>query len=152
MFAEIGLAISAVKAANEAIGALKEMAGHVTSVGQMGKDLTKLADAHEELEKEAADGDMEAFWALEDIKKKEYEIKQLFIYAGRPGLWQDYQTFIRNRKELKKKREEREKAKKLAKRKAIKDGLVVTAAILAACLTVGLGIWLLLAIVAMKGR
>ena len=152
MFAEIGLAISAVKAANEAIGALKEMAGHVTSVGQMGKDLTKLADAHEELEKEAADGDMEAFWALEDIRKKEYEIKQLFIYAGRPRLWEDYQTFIRNRKELKKKQQEREKARGLAKRKAIKDGLIVTAAVLAGCLVVGLGIWLLLAIIAVKGR
>lgn len=152
MFAEIGLAISAVKAANEAIGALKEMAGHVTSVGQMGKDLTKLADAHEELEKEAADGDMEAFWALEDIRKKEYEIKQLFIYAGRPRLWEDYQTFIRNRKELKKKQEEREKARRLAKRKAIKNGLIVTFAVLVGCLTVGLGIWLLLAIISMKGR
>ena len=152
MFAEIGLAISAVKAANEAIGALKEMAGHVTSVGQMGKDLTKLADAHEELEKEAADGDMEAFWALEDIRKKEYEIKQLFIYAGRPRLWEDYQTFIRNRKELKKKQEEREKARRLAKRKAIKNGMVITGAVLVGCLTVGLGVWLLLAIIAMKGR
>lgn len=152
MFAEIGLAISAVKAANEAISALKEMAGHVTSVGQMGKDLTKLADAHEQLEKEAADGDMSAFWALEDIRKKEYEIKQLFIYAGRPRLWEDYQTFIRNRKELKKKQEEREKARRLAKRKAIKDGLIITGAILVGCLTVGLGIWLLLAIISMKGR
>lgn len=152
MFAEIGLAISAVKAANEAIGALKEMAGHVTSVGQMGKDLTKLADAHEELEKEAANGDMEAFWALENIKKKEYEIKQMFIYAGRPGLWEDYQTFIRNRKEMKKKAAERERLKKLAKRKAIKDGLVVTGAVLVGCLAVGLGIWLLLAIISMKGR
>ena len=152
MFAEIGLAISAVKAANEAVSAILEMAGTVKSVGQMGKDLTKLADAHEELEKEAADGDMEAFWALEDIKKKEYEIKQLFIYAGRPGLWQDYQTFIRNRKELKKKQEEREKARRLAKRKAIKNGLVVTVAVLVGCLTVGLGIWLLLAIISMKGR
>lgn len=152
MFAEIGLAISAVKAANEAIGALKEMAGHVTSVGQMGKDLTKLADAHEELEKEAADGDMEAFWALENIRKKEYEIKQLFIYAGRPRLWDDYQTFLRNRKELRKKQKEREEAARKRKKKAIKDGLIVVGAILLACLTVGLGIWLLLAIVAMKGR
>lgn len=152
MFAEIGLAISAVKAANEAIGALKEMAGHVTSVGQMGKDLTKLADAHEELEKEAADGDMEAFWALENIRKKEYEIKQLFIYAGRPRLWDDYQTFLRNRKELRKKQQEREEAARKRKKKAIKDGLIVVGAILLACLTVGLGIWLLLAIVAMKGR
>ena len=145
-------AIAAIELANQAINGIKELAGHVTSVGQMGKHLTNLADAHEELEKDAAQGDMEAFWALEDIRKKEYEIKQLFIYAGRPGLWQDYQTFIRNRKELKKKQEEREKARRLAKRKAIKNGLVVTGAILVGCLAVGLGIWLLLAIISMKGR
>lgn len=145
-------AIAAIQLANEAIGAIKELAGHVTSVGQMGKDLTKLADAHEELEKDAANGDMEAFWALEDIKKQEYEIKQMFIYAGRAGLWDDYQTFIRNRKELRKKQEEREKAKRLAKKKAIKNGLIYTGVLLVACLTVGLGIWLLLALVAMKGR
>jgi hypothetical protein len=38
-------AIAAIKIANEAIGAIKEFAGHVSSVGEMGKDLTKLADA-----------------------------------------------------------------------------------------------------------
>lgn len=145
-------AIAAIELANQAINGIKELAGHVTSVGQMGKQLTQLADAHEELEKDAAKGDMEAFWALEDIKKKEYEIKQLFIYAGRAGLWDDYQTFIRNRKELRRKQEEREKAKKLAKRKAIKNGLIYGAVLLVGCLTVGLGIWLLLAVVAMKGR
>ena len=145
-------AIAAIELANQAINGIKELAGHVTSVGQMGKQLTQLADAHEELEKDAAKGDMEAFWALEDIKKKEYEIKQLFIYAGRAGLWDDYQTFIRNRKELRRKQEEREKVKRLAKRKDIKNGLIYGAVLLVGCITVGLGIWLLLAVVAMKGR
>ena len=142
-------ALAAIQLANEAIGAIKELAGHVTSVGQMGKDLTKLADAHEQLEKDAASGDMEAFWALEDIKKQEYEIKQMFIYAGRPGLWEDYQTFIRNRKELRKKEEERAKAKELAKKKAIKNGLMYSGVVLACGAVVGLGIWLLLAIIEM---
>ena len=145
-------AIAAIKIANEAIGAIKEFAGHVESVGQMGPQLTKLADAHEEIEKKAKEGDMEAFWALEDIKKKEYEIKQMFIYAGRAGLWDDYQTFIRNRKEMRKKQKAREEAKRLAKRKAIKSGLAYTSLILASCLVVGLGAWLLLAIIAAKGR
>jgi hypothetical protein len=36
-------AIAAIKIANEAIGAIKEFAGHVSSVGEMGKDLTKLS-------------------------------------------------------------------------------------------------------------
>ena len=145
-------AIAAIELANQAINGIKELAGHVTSVGQMGKQLTQLADAHEELERDAEKGNMEAFWALEDIKKKEYQIKQLFIYAGRPGLWEDYQTFIRKRKEMKRKAEEREKRKKLARRKAIKDGLIYTAAVLAGCLTVAGGIWLLLAIISLKGR
>ncbi|HAG28243.1 MAG TPA: hypothetical protein DCL39_02205 [Alteromonas macleodii] len=145
-------AIAAVELANQAINGIKELASHVTSVGQMGKQLTQLADAHDELEKESEQGSMEAFWALENIKKKEYEIKQLFIYAGRPGLWDDYQTFIRNRKEMKRKAAERERLKKLAKKKAIKDGLLYTAVVLTGCLVVAGGIWLLLAIIAMKGR
>tara|TARA_B100001093_G_C26575288_1_gene904756 strand:+ start:272 stop:721 length:450 start_codon:yes stop_codon:yes gene_type:complete len=145
-------AIAAIELANQAINGIKELAGHVTSVGQMGKQLTQLADAHEELERDADAGNMSAFWALEDIKKKEYDIKQLFIYAGRPGLWDDYQTFIRNRKEMKKKAVEREKARKLAKKKAVKNGLIYTAVVLAGCLTVAGGIWLLLTIIAMKGR
>lgn len=117
-------AIAAIKIANEAIGAIKEFAGHVESVGAMGKDLTKLADAKDELQKSAADGDMEAFWALEDIKKHEAEVKQMFIYAGRPGLWTDYCTFIENRKKLRENERKREEAKRLAKRKAIKNGLL----------------------------
>ena len=145
-------AIAAIELANQAINGIKELAGHVTSVGQMGKQLTQLADAHEELERDAEKGNMEAFWALEDIKKKEYQIKQLFIYAGRPGLWEDYQTFIRNRKEMKKKAAEREEAARKRKKKAIKDGLIYTTAVLAGCLAVAGGIWLLLAIIAMKGR
>lgn len=63
-------AIAAIELANQAINGIKELAGHVTSVGQMGKQLTQLADAHEELERDAEKGNMEAFWALEDIKKK----------------------------------------------------------------------------------
>jgi predicted ATP-dependent protease len=145
-------AIAAVELANQAINGIKELASHVTSVGQMGKQLTQLADAHDQLEKESEQGSMEAFWALENIKKKEYEIKQLFIYAGRPGLWEDYQKFIRNRKEMKRKAAERERLKKLAKKRAIKNGLIYTTAVLAGCLAVAGGIWLLLAIIAMKGR
>jgi SNF family Na+-dependent transporter len=31
--------------------------------------------------------------ALEQIKEKENELKQIMIYVGRPGLWQDWQQF-----------------------------------------------------------
>ena len=156
MFAEIGLAVSAVKAADEAITSIKNLCTNIheiKSVGScLGRDLTKLSDAREELEKEAEKGDSQAFWALEDIRRREQEIKTLMIFGGRASLWEDYTTFLRNRKEMREKARKRELARKLAKRKAIKDGLVVLFAIVIGCLTVGLGIWLLLAIIAMKGR
>jgi hypothetical protein len=114
-------AIAAIKIANEAIGAIKEFAGHVSSVGEMGKDLTKLADAKDDIEKAAKDGDMEAFWALENIKRHEAEVKQQFIYAGRAGLWDDYCKFIANRKQLRENERKRAEAKKLAKKKAIQN-------------------------------
>jgi len=145
-------AIAAIKIANEAIGAIKEFAGHVESVGQMGKDLTKLADAKDDLEKSAADGDMEAFWALEDIKRHEAEVKNMFIYQGRPGLWDDYCKFIANRKELRRKAAEREKAKKLARKKAIKDGLIVTAGLLGGITVIGVAGLLIYWLVSLKGR
>ena len=116
--------IAAVKIANEAIGAIKEFAGHIQSVGEMGPQLTKLADAKEAIEKKAKDGDMECFFELEKIRQREAEIKQMFIYQGRAGLWDDYCKFIENRKMMKRKAIEREKAKKLARQKAIKNGLL----------------------------
>jgi len=124
-------AIAAIKIANEAIGAIKEFAGHCESVGQMGKDLTKLADAKDELEKSAKDGDMDAFWALEDIKRHEAEVKNMFIYAGRPGLWDDYCKFIANRKMMRENEKKRADAKRLARKKAIQNGLLVTGVLIA---------------------
>ena len=130
-------AIAAIKIANEAIGAIKEFAGHCQSVGEMGRDLTKLADAKEELEKSAAEGDMDAFWTLEDIKRQETEIKNMFIYQGRPGLWDDYCKFIANRKMMRENEKKRVEAKRVAKRKAIKNGLLITGISFAVLTAVG---------------
>jgi len=145
-------AIAAIKIANEAIGAIKEFAGHVNSVGEMGKDLTKLADAKEELQKSAADGDMEAFWALEDIKRHEAEVKRQFIYAGRPGLWDDYCTFIANRKQMRENERKRAEAKRLAKKKALKNALTYGAVGLFTLGIVGGAVALLLWLISLKGK
>ena len=144
-------AIAAIKIANEAIGAIKEFAGHCQSVGEMGKDLTKLADAKEELQKSAADGDMEAFWALEDIKRSEEEVKRQFIYAGRPRLWEDYCTFIANRKQMRENERKRAEAKKLARKKAIQNGFLYVAIGIAVLGVVGGAVALLLWIISLKG-
>jgi ethanolamine utilization microcompartment shell protein EutS len=145
-------AIAAVKIANEAIGAIKEFAGHIQSVGEMGPQLTKLADAKEELEKKAKDGSMEHFFELEKIKQKEAEIKQLFIYSGRPGLWEDYQKFLANRKQLKENERKRIEQAKARKKRLIKEwsiGIAVTLAVLSA---VGICAYFLYWLIATKGQ
>jgi len=145
-------AIAAIKIANEAIGAIKEFAGHIQSVGEMGPQLTKLADAKEQIEKDAKAGDMEAFFELEKIRNKEAEIKQMFIYQGRAGLWDDYQKFMQNRKQLKENERKRIAEAKKRRQKQIKDwsiGIGVTLAVLSA---VGLIGYIFYWIVTTKGK
>ena len=145
-------AIAAIKIANEAIGAIKEFAGHIQSVGEMGPQLTNLADAKEQIEKDAKAGDMEAFFELEKIRNKEAEVKQKFIYQGRAGLWDDYQKFMNNRKQLKENERKRTAEAKKRRQKQIKDwsiGIGVTLAVLSA---VGLIGYIFYWIVTTKGK
>ena len=145
-------AIAAIKIANEAIGAIKEFAGHVQSVGEMGPQLTKLADAKEEIEKKAKDGDMNCFFELEKIRAREAEIKQMFIYNGRAGLWDDYCKFIANRKQMRENERKRAEAKRLAKKKAIQNGFLYLAIGIAVLGVVGGAVALLLWIISLKGK
>ena len=94
---------------------------------------------------------MDAFWTLEDIKRQETEIKNMFIYAGRPGLWNDYCTFIANRKEMRRKAKEREAAKRLARKKAIQNGFLYVAVGIAVLGIVGGAVALLLYLISHKG-
>ena len=76
----------------------------------------------------------------------------MFIYAGRPGLWEDYQKFIKNRKKLKENARKREEAKKARRKKLVKEwsiGIAVTGAALSA---IGLGVYILYWIISTKGK
>ena len=145
-------AIAAIKIANEAIGAIKEFAGHIQSVGEMGPQLTKLADAKEQIEKDAKAGDMEAFFELEKIRNKEAEIKQMFIYQGRAGLWDDYQKFMQNRKQLKENERKRIAEAKKRRQKQIKDWSIGIGVALAVLSAVGFIGYIFYWIVTTKGK
>jgi len=145
-------AIAAIKIANEAIGAIKEFAGHIQSVGEMGPQLTKLADAKEEIEKKAKEGSMEHFFELEKIKQQEAEIKQLFIYSGRAGLWDDYCKFIANRKQLKENERKRIAEAKARRQKQIKEWVIGIGVSLAVLSAVGLIGYIFYWIVTTKGN
>ena len=94
---------------------------------------------------------MNAFFALEKIRAQESEIKQLFIYSGRAGLWDDYQKFIANRKQLRENEKKREQARKLAKKKAVKNALLYGAAGILILGAVGLAVAFVFWLISLKG-
>ena len=93
--------LAELAAANAAFGVIKSFISNGKDLASCGKQISDFVFAKEKIEKEVskqkakgiAGGDLEEFMALEKIKQQEEELKQIMIYVGRPGLWQDWQKF-----------------------------------------------------------
>ena len=93
--------LAELAAANAAFGVIKSFISNGKELASCGKQISDFVFAKEEIERKAkkqrAKGvrtnDLEEFMALEELKQKEEELKQIMIYAGRPGLWADWQKF-----------------------------------------------------------
>ena len=93
--------LAELAAANAAFGVIKSFISNGKELASCGKQISDFVFAKEQIEKKAkkqrAKGvrtnELEEFMALEKIKQQEEELKQIMIYVGRPGLWQDWQKF-----------------------------------------------------------
>ena len=93
--------LAELAAANAAFGVIKSFVSNGKELASCGKQISDFVFAKEKIEKEVnkqkakgiAGGDLEEFMALEELKQKEEELKQIMIYVGRPGLWADWQRF-----------------------------------------------------------
>jgi hypothetical protein len=138
-------------AANAAFAVIKEAVQNSGDLMAAGESLFKFFDSKAELQKKAQSsngsdrGDLEAFMALEQLKKQEEELKEMMIYQGRAGLWTDWLKF---QLEAKKKREAAERERVLKRQRLIdriKDiGMIVLAVVLLGGLglIIGAAIWL----------
>jgi len=108
--------------ANACFATIKEAVAHSGDLMAAGDALFKFFDSKAELQKKAKSsngsdrGDLEAFMALEQIKKQEEELKEMMIYQGRAGLWTDWLKF---QLDAKKKREAVEREKVLKRQRII---------------------------------
>ena len=66
----------------------------------------------------AARSDMEEFMALEQLNAQETELRERMIYAGRPGLWDDWVKF--QAQAARRRREDKEAAGRAAARRSKK--------------------------------
>jgi len=92
MLAELAIATAAFKTVKSFISEGKELY-------DMGDQLLSYFDAKHKLQKEVNNSnksdksDLEEFLALEKIKAQEDELRELMIYTGRAGMWQDWLKF-----------------------------------------------------------
>ena len=93
--------LAELAAANAAFGVIKSFISNGKELASCGKQISDFVFAKEQIEKKASkkkakglgSADLEEFMALEKIKEQEKQLKEIMIYAGRPGLWQDWQRF-----------------------------------------------------------
>ena len=144
MLAELALCSAAFNTVKEFIQNGKEL-------HQMGEGIIKYFDAKSALEKKVNKtsgdkSDLEEFLALEQIKAQEDELRELMIYTGRAGMWQDWLKFQSEAAQRRKEAELqaiRDKAKRDAK---IYEWFEMSIAGILVILCVGIVIWVVTAI------
>ena len=89
--------LAELAAANAAFAVIKTAVQNGKDIAAAGSAIANFVGAKEDLQKKASKkgggSDLEEFMALEKIREQEEQLKQLMIYAGRPGLWGDWQRF-----------------------------------------------------------
>ena len=135
--------LAEIAAANAAFGILKTAISNGKEIADAASSVAQFVGAKESLQRKAqkkgGGSDLEEFLALEKIRQQEDELKQIMIYAGRPGLWHDWQKFQAKARVA---RREAEIAAAEKRRKII-DGTII-AAFVAGCLAVITGLVVLI--------
>tara|TARA_R100000149_G_C5777766_1_gene75149 strand:+ start:40 stop:471 length:432 start_codon:yes stop_codon:yes gene_type:complete len=89
--------LAELAAANAAFAVIKQAVANGKEIAAAGNAIASFVGAKEKLERKAQQkgggSDLEEFLALEKIKEQEKQLKELMIYTGRPGLWNDWQRF-----------------------------------------------------------
>jgi hypothetical protein len=133
--------------ANAAFGVIKETIANGGDIMAAGQHIFKFFDNKSKLVQKAnqSGSDSEAFFALEQIKQHEKDLQEMFIYQGRPGLWDDWLKF---QAEAKRKREAEAREIVLAqiKRKeklwAWINGVLIVASVVTGAVIIAGIIWL----------
>tara|TARA_Y100001937_G_scaffold122537_1_gene183916 strand:+ start:1671 stop:2102 length:432 start_codon:yes stop_codon:yes gene_type:complete len=123
--------LAELAAANAAFAVIKQAVSNGKEIAAAGNAIAEFVGAKEKLQSKAAKkgggSDLEEFMALEQIRQKEEELKQIMIYLGRPGLWNDWQRFQAKARVARREAE----AAAVIKRRKIIDGTIIGTILLA---------------------
>jgi hypothetical protein len=101
--------LAEIAAANAAFAVIKSALANGKELHQLGSRVFDYFDSkakiQESANKKGGSSDLEEFMALEQLRKQEEELRERMVYAGRPGMWNDWIKFqaqaARQRREAK---------------------------------------------------
>ena len=112
--------IAEIAAANAAFAVIKGALANGKELHQLGSRVFDYFDnkakIQESVTKKGGGSDLEEFMALERLRQQEEELRERMVYAGRPGMWGDWQKF--QAQAARKRREDAEAAARERKRRA----------------------------------
>jgi hypothetical protein len=89
--------LAEIAAANAAFAVIKGALANGKELHQLGSRVFDYFDnkakIQENVTKKGGGSDLEEFMALEQLKQQEEELRERMVYAGRPGMWGDWQKF-----------------------------------------------------------
>lgn len=149
MLAELAAANAAFQVIKAALNNGKELSA---LGGRVFDYFDNKAKIQEKATKKAASGtprsDMEEFMALEQLNAQETELRERMVYAGRPGMWDDWVKF--QAQAARRRREDKEAASRAAaKRKKKMEDMVeyivvgIASLVLAALMVYGIILYML---------
>lgn len=140
--------LAELAAANAAYDVVKQTIQNGQEIYQAAEAMAEYFGLKQEIQKKAHEhgykSDLEAFMAAEQLKKQEDELKDLMIWQGRGGMWQDWLNF---QAEMKRSREEEAKQKRLAKakrKKALVNTIIISSIAVGSIAVIGGFLWVVL--------
>ena len=91
--------LAELAAINAAYAVIKEVVSNGRELGECAGQLGSFFEGKRKLEKKVVEtpanerSRLEEFFALEEVRRKERELKDYMLIAGRPGLWDDWVKF-----------------------------------------------------------
>lgn len=143
--------LAEIAAANAAFAVIKGALANGKELHQLGSRVFDYFDnkakIQEQATKKGGGSDLEEFMALEQMRQQEEELRERMVYAGRPGMWNDwvkFQAAAARRRREEAEAAKREKARRDARLEELTEYIAVGMAsiILAALLVYGLIIYI----------
>jgi hypothetical protein len=144
--------LAELAAANAAFAVIKGALANGKDLSDLGSRVFDYFDNKAKIQQKVNEkgnrSDIEEFFALEKLNAQEVELRERMIYAGRPGMWQDWQKF--QAAAARRRREDKEaEIKAIRVRKAKMEQLIeyfaigISTVILAALLIYGIVIYMM---------